>query len=837
MKTLPTSFDQPNIRLKRKLVLNGDMEFTEGGGGILSIGDLKLTSGFFDVQVSLIDIDGTLETWVRNQWPYGTTAVLSVINEDADELELVTGYVRSPVSFSNGQLTCTISTAKQSKGLLSVVSDTVAGTYYSVHIPKGYGKPLRVPAAKAVPPNITELMQQLTYTSTTIAIRKPAITPTGTFDFFSKGIMFRGTYSESTGTPTITLTEKNVERTATVSAASTDSSIVYCATNLQDMFVKYGSTVNYCVYQEGTKCYFLNNWPSNVPNGATLAYAASTRTSWGVTMQLPAGSGAVITRHGFNADGYHILAGTKINLANAPSYAFNDAASTVLEVMAERDGVLSAVPSHYWTYAFNGTYASIDFTEPLSTRDEGWSDNIYVSFDSSRSTGIGSCIADAISLVGVSTLNAAAYDTSQAAYPVNFCITQQVDVISFVKSVAQQSRTYINPVAGGIKLVSMCAEPTNNVDDNIVAGTIGESFTDELSTSSTYLASWSIDGYAQEQPLTYTLDGNMGTESLDVIIYNAQSLVWKTLAYYAYQGTRLWRTRSFVLPMSGLKYEPGDLINGALVQEVSIGLGTVSVSALVVSSAWYTGNGAISTSDTAPNDPSAGRSPIDYTLSKVPVIPGGNTAKSAPTFSWEQIPALVSNNVPFALAIRVFNGSDLSSVYDGDYTISVEGDVTPSLSSTTLTILNGKCDGQLALSVTNVTQGTCRLVITNSNYTFTSPGIRFDPRYGIQPMFSGSLTSGPLTESGVNWTGKATGTISTVPSGATPTNSVTLPTGVGRGVMYSQFAPTTAIDCFVIVDAGSGASNGLVAGDTFTSTSVFNISNGSNAYPAIRAGV
>lgn len=417
----------------------------------------------------------------------------------------------------------------------------------------------------------------------------------------------------------------------------------------------------------------------------------------------------------------------------SPVYIANAVpSSTIYEVAAYRtiDGVktLQPVPSSRYSKELSSSFDGIPCTKitlvaPLSTyEDEGWEDQIYVSLTSTIDKNIAAVLNWIIegftNLVVDNTSYAQTYSDC-AAYPCGFALLDARDAIQLASDIAYQGRVGIYRSATKIYFKYLSKEYSITGDMALGLGdlvdttlSLSESSLDQLSTI--IRAKWRRDYTSVERTLEYTQnDTTYGalTTDRDFYIYNIESLVKKSLYFYGYRASRIWKQASLSTPINKLNIEVLDQVGIDLDKISSNTLrGTVygarytledtvysltvelaSVAGVVdggnqpyYDSGYYFGDPSypISGSDAAPNLPIAGLSEVDY------IIPGKSTGRNISLDI--KVPLTATRGSGFTVTVRTLFDDGSLAQYSGTCTLALQSpDSSDVLTTSTLTVTNG----------------------------------------------------------------------------------------------------------------------------------------------------
>jgi hypothetical protein len=322
-------------------------------------------------------------------------------------------------------------------------------------------------------------------------------------------------------------------------------------------------------------------------------------------MDVPCGTGdflnnCQIRRHGFilcetptksrpsvNQVAQHFWAepGSRVVMASDEpiTYIVSITPGEVLAVKAYKDFFgerrLVNVPTELYEVETQ-TYGSITAVQvvlrkPLSTIvDQGWSDDIYVTFESTVGPNIVEIMEYIIQRWTDLTTDAASFAAVQSKvnpFPANFPILDRKNTIEVLREIAFQARCAIWISNGKFYLKYLPEEPTS--DSDITASDIQHKSisveltpTEDLVTKivATWRLSWA-DGNGEE-PEKIILRHNVnkyGTKEreFDFYIYNQPDIVLKAATFWLIRLSKTWKKIKFKAFLNKLNLETFDTIN------------------------------------------------------------------------------------------------------------------------------------------------------------------------------------------------------------------------------------------------------------------------------------
>lgn len=274
-------------------------------------------------------------------------------------------------------------------------------------------------------------------------------------------------------------------------------------------------------------------------------------------------------------------AGSKVTLDSDQEviYVANILPSTILRVAAYRtlEGgrQLLTIPASY--YQIRQTdYSSyqvmeLAFDRPLSSRNEGWEDDIYVSMTSTvgpNTVDILEWIIETYTDYGIDTASFNSVRTKIDNYPMNFPLLERKNIINVLEEIAFQARCAIYMKDDTFFLKYLSEEPESEDetigDADIMAKTLTVFHTPTEDLVTKYIAEWKKD-YAVDKPNTLILRHNVskyGTHehTYNFYCFNILDLVRKSATFWLIRKANTWRKARFTTPVSKLKLEAFDTV-------------------------------------------------------------------------------------------------------------------------------------------------------------------------------------------------------------------------------------------------------------------------------------
>jgi hypothetical protein len=271
-------------------------------------------------------------------------------------------------------------------------------------------------------------------------------------------------------------------------------------------------------------------------------------------------------------------AGSKVTLDEEEEliYVANILPSTIMRVAAYRslDGgrQLITVPSNYYTIRqvdYTGyDVMEIVFDRPLSSRNDGWEDDIFVTLESTvgpNTVDIIEWIIETYTDFQIDTTSFAAVKTAITAYPSSFPILSRPNVVEILQDIAFQARCALWLRDDKFYIKYLPATPANDETitiSDIKANTLEIFHTETEDLITKYVAEWKED-YAIDDPIKLILRHNVkkyGTheETRFFFIYNVEQLVRKSATFWLIRQSNTWKKMRFRTSFNKLKLETFD---------------------------------------------------------------------------------------------------------------------------------------------------------------------------------------------------------------------------------------------------------------------------------------
>jgi len=502
---------------------------------------------------------------------------------------------------------------------------------------------------------------------------------------------------------------------------------LYCIVN----HATYGWMVNLCYKQEGNKCYFIQPWR---PQSTTLEVKLSFGSTISEVCPVVRGSWAVnyVVEHIAKWDNstwygidYEQLVGITVVLRGSwvipvstevkymadfnNLYIANLLPSTeVLEVYGHRtyrgQRIFAPIPSSYYTVNLSNSLAgynvtSIEFTTALEDYvGEAWEADVYVSLRSTVGPNVARVIEYLINNWSTLTADSNSFNTvasKTSRYPVGFTLFDLREVLDLIEETAWQARCALYIVNGEVFIKYLSETPTAVAtlnESSILLKSMKLSFTSTEDIYTKLIAKWQRDYEAEPTP-QYLYSNNVSTYGLrelekDFYIYNIESLVILSAAFWGYRYSNSWRIVAFTAFLEELALEAFDpiamgvsifsantirgvidLVNHnpidneiALQAQMASRAGDASSGEPTENLNYFTGDPSHAINgNPMPSDVGAGRSQIDYTVptqgqtTSEPET-GTGTGKGDPDvyeLEFTSQPTEVQRGVAFDLAVRI----------------------------------------------------------------------------------------------------------------------------------------------------------------------------------------
>jgi hypothetical protein len=271
--------------------------------------------------------------------------------------------------------------------------------------------------------------------------------------------------------------------------------------------------------------------------------------------------------------------GSEVRIAgdNELVYIANILPSTVHTVKAWRTfsvsnlRQLTTVPNSYYTVRMSdfGVYTTTEivFDRPLSSRAEGWEDDIFVTQTSSIGPNPVDIMEWLITKYTSFTWDATFADikTKVDNYPMNFMVPGRMNVFDLLKDMAFQGRMALVLRDDQFQLIYLAEEPIQNgtiTEDDVMQNSLVLDHTNTEDLITKLVCEWRPQCHL-EDPYTVILRYNgkkYGTSEqvFDFYTYNIQELVVKSATFWMIRMANTWRKIICKTPINKLALESLD---------------------------------------------------------------------------------------------------------------------------------------------------------------------------------------------------------------------------------------------------------------------------------------
>lgn len=248
---------------------------------------------------------------------------------------------------------------------------------------------------------------------------------------------------------------------------------------------------------------------------------------------------------------------------------------TVAGVQARRNGLLIGVPPNYYAVQHR-TYGTlratfIVFFLPLSSRNEGWEDEIYCNLISPIGPQASEILTWLVNTYTEYTINQASLNAAKVyidRYPMNFALYDRPNILELLREIAFQARCAIwfNDNQFYLKFLPKSANAVETITEaDIDLASIEVSYTSTEDVVTKFVAEWRRTG-EQQNPNKVIFRNNInkyGTkeEVYDFFCYNNQAAVEKMAEFWTIRKSNVWKRISFRTFLHKLKIETWDTIN------------------------------------------------------------------------------------------------------------------------------------------------------------------------------------------------------------------------------------------------------------------------------------
>jgi len=328
-------------------------------------------------------------------------------------------------------------------------------------------------------------------------------------------------------------------------------------------------------------------------------------------MQVPNGTGDLggdtIRRHGFSfcniphlsrpsasqvAQHFWAEPGSRVVIASEEpiTYIVSITPGTVLAVKAHKtlNGVrrLVNVPNNLWsaeTQAYGSiTAVQVVTTKPLSSIvDQGWSDDLYVTFQSTigpNTVDILEYIIERWTDLDFDTTSFNYVKTKLNSFPSNFPVLDRKNTLDLIREIAFQARCAVWLSNGIFFLKYLPEEPSSDqavTVSDLESGSIEVGLTPTEDLITKMVVTWHLS-WAADEPERFILRHNVnkyGTkeEEFDWYIYNQPDIILKCATFWLIRRCNTWKKIKFKGFLNLLALETFDTVNLTLPAYVSGG--------------------------------------------------------------------------------------------------------------------------------------------------------------------------------------------------------------------------------------------------------------------------
>jgi hypothetical protein len=492
--------------------------------------------------------------------------------------------------------------------------------------PECFGTVYKVPAVRIRKPIKGVLQENFNINSTTVKITNgEKFTQNEAIDIIIDRILCTGSFNGDV----FTFTEINKPYYSSISFAArppadehvnnshvawvTDSSINLVGKYCYSINFLSEYMVNYCINQDGTKCFFAKPWRpargyEDILMDATFSMievCGEPHTNWLETFLIhcdyywvgAAVGGWVLhyyyPKDEYTIDSWEIETGADVIIDNSYTdiYVCNLLASTdifgVYGYRTDKDNkrILAVIPSRYYTKNLTNsilkvgiTCTTLEFDVPLEEyTHENWEGDIYVSLVSNQGYNTADIIKYLFDEYTDLDTDAASFTTVQtqlANYPSCFALLEQYDVLEICEKIAWQARCAIYISSETVYIRYLCAgRPEDGEhdfsinDSNIQFKSLQLGFTPSENLVTKLIANWRLDYSPEENSSkTFIYEKNISDYGLlesneNFFIYNIENLVQLSAAFWGYRYSNVWRQASFKIFLQHLDVEIFDIIS------------------------------------------------------------------------------------------------------------------------------------------------------------------------------------------------------------------------------------------------------------------------------------
>lgn len=573
--------------------------------------------------VVLDDSDGSLKTKVNREVLEGRTCIVYHHYDGLSQTDLIPilrGRIAGDVIWSEGtrQLSFSIESNVENNpiGYAPEAGDFADLDPKAIGVvwPFCFGTPLKVPAVRVKYRATGKLVSGINQNFTSFEVEGGEDFPQSTNLYVYIGsIKFYGSFNGNT----FTVITANLPYHTNLDLANrplndphyNDASVLWLAVenqvNLKGLYClvnhpTHGYMVNFCMEQEGRKCYFSKPWR---PSGTLLEVILNSSHDIDETAPVPRFSWPAYYTWEYIAQWYNTLmsyehqtvttmsttlggffnirAGASVNQIvgyNTTFVANLIPSIEILEVFGYRnfngERIFAPIPKSYYITNLNNTLGAqnpttLEFEIPLEDRiGEDWEGNVYVSLRSSKGPNAANVIKYLIQKYTSLSINTASFNsvaTKLERYPANFSVFDRPNVLDICEDIAWQSRCALYIVNNTVYIIYLSESRTASSEvneSNTLVKTMRLSFTPTEDIYTRINVKYNYD-YSDNGEREWIYSKNISTYGLrevdkDFFIYSHKSLVQLSAAFWGYRYANSWRRIATDSPLSLIQVEHFD---------------------------------------------------------------------------------------------------------------------------------------------------------------------------------------------------------------------------------------------------------------------------------------
>jgi len=250
---------------------------------------------------------------------------------------------------------------------------------------------------------------------------------------------------------------------------------------------------------------------------------------------------------------------------------------------------LTSLPTEYYTTqtetltttsATPFELATVRVLAPLSSFNEQWEDQIYVSLTSSKGPNVPDIIEHLVLTYTDKAVDSTSFDLVRTAlrdgvdelYPANFALLDRKNVFQQINEIAFQARcvAYVKGNTYYLKYLSIKPGSDATIGPSLVEqGSMVVGYSDLTDIATRITAIWKPDYLPDTEENRITLRHNIAKYGLheteiNFYIYNIEELVIKSATYWLIQNCNSWKYVKVVSPVSQLDIEIFDAVTVTL---------------------------------------------------------------------------------------------------------------------------------------------------------------------------------------------------------------------------------------------------------------------------------